>query len=884
MEFKKVAVGYPCCNYLVKKLTTMESLWYYCKIFSKTAYERGLSCPDILTHLIATLNNLSIDSGLNCPNFNQYGNTPEDICNYLINNPSVPAAKQCHTYYRTIDSHTGACRICKYSKLYRNENEDMEYAILKYMLEKEDNLNFVASHIQENFFVSSMDVSISIPVAKAYIIPMPKILMESLLKDNIRLILFSSIKDNFMIQGEPFDLVWEDAYRTFPKKRKIPVNLSNNPMWQSALKSEVKTRIISAKELTREELASYFESIVQTESAEEINSTNTQPAYISQPLEDIIVDLYKEPQPKERKQQSILKNKTPKEPKNTSVNVIIGDKSLKNTSTCTQANTPSDSNFMPSISEPTKNAEEHILPHSPGKAEDIPIKDTFTNGVQIVASEQTADDVVEVEESEQFEDNNLAVSPIKEYDEESELDDEIIDWGIADADSADIEYEIPETFDSSEVCSSKEETVDTSQQSSDSHDTISSSNVSSDVFTKQETPKKDILNEEQIVKEDRNSFSSLPQTKKEEIKEEIKIGEREIKDTTFQTSQSAITPITDVNVDKVNETVFLSEVELLKIENMNLILLPVLADNCRKDNMIHIRKNKTLPEAFYHGVLRSKLLFIEVVRATNGTYLYLIWSTHMKKFITVSLEEAPDSLKKLLSHKSITKVCHTPYLLYGTGKLFRYPIRNVFSLQSVHGRLFINEPTLYYKDLCNVYVPTPPKCDFLPVYTEQCPFLSGMPCYETIYRLLNNMILASSNYSLFLRDALLDEALGCSYFYGLNFMDKGVLLLLIGNHKIYYKKEFSRVKTTEGRYVSYYVKEKVNAIFMFHFLLQRLAEKGLFRSCNIQILGMDRRNLNLYVGKEQEEYILSQIDLFIFEYGRTYLKFPFQVHCFKSEY
>ena len=51
-----------------------------------------------------------------------------------------------------------------------------------------------------------------------------------------------------------------------------------------------------------------------------------------------------------------------------------------------------------------------------------------------------------VKQSEQFEDNNLAVSPIKEYDEESELDDEIIDWGIADEDSADIEYEIPETL------------------------------------------------------------------------------------------------------------------------------------------------------------------------------------------------------------------------------------------------------------------------------------------------------------------------------------------------------------------------------------------------------------------------------------------------------
>ena len=328
----------------------------------------------------------------------------------------------------------------------------------------------------------------------------------------------------------------------------------------------------------------------------------------------------------------------------------------------------------------------------------------------------------------------------------------------------------------------------------------------------------------------------------------------------------------------------LQEEDILLLNDRNLIQLPILPDYIRKELVLHIRKNKSLPAPFYQGVLRTKELSIEVVKSTNGSFLFLMWSYHMKKFITIALEDCNEEMKKLLSYKSIKKICHTPYVLYGIGKLYGLPVKNVFSIQTVHGRLFPTADTLAYKDLCCTLQTTTEYGEYVKKsMAEDCSFLGGMPIYHELHDILIHMVHAHNGYSLFQKDAWLDEALGSSYFFGLNFADKGTLLLLLGNHKFYFNKDFYRKKINEGRYYGYFVKEDIDAIALFQHLLQRLAEKGIFRTTNLQVLGMDRQQLLLFIEKEQEEYLSGIIEMLAFEYGRTYLSHPITLHNFIHE-
>lgn len=826
MEFKKITPGYPCSSYIVKKINTSDELWSYIKIFVKSAHERGMSCTNIIPQLIATLSNLPAINGISCPNLKEYGQTDEEICQYLINNPTVPDIKSCASIYKKIDSHTSACRLCKYSKLYRNENEDIEYSVIKYMLKNEPNLYFVADNINDDFFTSCMDVSMGIPVLKAYVLPMPKILAQSLLKPNIQLMLFSSIKNTFLMSDDPFDIIWEDAYRTFPRKRKIPANLSNNPMWQSVLKTKLRENIEHAKELTKEEIKDIFNNYVT--SSEEIHDIETEKTHKS---------------PKEKKEkfsndfeQISLKDVV------VSINTISPNK---------QTQTPSKSAAR----------ETYFITE---KKDDFVSETTIDNNKPRELIKENSTEIKPTNQEKTL--HNVQGNTISSTVTSTPYNENTIKESITG-----MPENVPEDFckNSNKKHANQNMPLETTELLCNLSKNNFKKTVSDSSLKEKENKQENTVADNTFITNDNTSSS-----KRENI--DPVLSQKEL----TPIEESSIAPPEDNIAEPTSDEKENDKYELISDEKTkNLIQLPILPDYIRQQMIIHIRKNKKFPASFYQGILRDKELAIEIVRGSNGAYLYLMWSRHMKKFISMNAEDCSEELKRLLSYKSIKKICHTPYVLYGVCKLFHISIKNIFSIQTVHGRLFPADEALAYIDLCKTYQTTISYGSFAPPnMVSDCCFLGGMPLYLKIHNTLMHMITVQGGYSIFIRDAFLDEALGCSYFFGLNFSDKGTLMYLIGNSHFFFNKNFYHKKITDGRYHSYYVKENIDVSSLFHYILQRLAEKGIFRKTSLQVLNMNQQQLILFIETEQEDYLSSLIDVLTFEYGRTFLEAPLEIY------
>ena len=263
---KKKSPGYPCCPYIVKKAQTEQELWYYIKVFVSASLEHGIDTESIVSELTATLTYLPLNNGLSRPDLSILGKTAMEICDAAVLNPQVPPYHNCTTLYKKIDTTLAGCRLCPYSKDYQNANEATELSLFRFMLENESNFSYVTQLFDVEYFKSCIDVSMGIPVYKAHFFPMLKILLTSMLKPSIRLLLFTPL-DTFFIGEEqtPFDFVWEDAFQTFPSRRKVAADLKKNPMWQVALKSSVKEMIEGAAIITKEDVRRIFETTVQKE-------------------------------------------------------------------------------------------------------------------------------------------------------------------------------------------------------------------------------------------------------------------------------------------------------------------------------------------------------------------------------------------------------------------------------------------------------------------------------------------------------------------------------------------------------------------------------------------------------------------------------------------
>ena len=102
MDITKISPGYPCHKYILRNISCEKDLWSYAKTFVSTAVQNGIQHELAMSMLSVSLNDLSHDSGLICPDFMHIGTTPKDSCLLLMNYTGVPAFKSCNTFYKNM--------------------------------------------------------------------------------------------------------------------------------------------------------------------------------------------------------------------------------------------------------------------------------------------------------------------------------------------------------------------------------------------------------------------------------------------------------------------------------------------------------------------------------------------------------------------------------------------------------------------------------------------------------------------------------------------------------------------------------------------------------------------------------------------------------------
>lgn len=268
MDFKKTIPGYPCHKYIVRGLKTEQDVWDYAKaFFDITLQNNSYNYENSLNMLIASLS--TMENRINVPDFRSYGQNPEAVYFFIKGNPKISTYNGCLAFYRKYDMRTQACRICPISDRCQNSNEEMEYAVLKYAFETQDNYNLVTSYIDDTFFKSCFDCAMEIPVPKAEIVNLTGLLFKSSLTPIIKGILFSGGKEAILEDKTAFDIAWEDMFCTFPKKKKVQADLKNNVKWAAVLKECIRANIEDAKTLPTDKIEEYLQNYVDEKRAEE---------------------------------------------------------------------------------------------------------------------------------------------------------------------------------------------------------------------------------------------------------------------------------------------------------------------------------------------------------------------------------------------------------------------------------------------------------------------------------------------------------------------------------------------------------------------------------------------------------------------------------------
>lgn len=286
MELKKIEPGYPCHKYLARSIKNEQDLWMYAKAFITTVVSQKTDWDEALSLLIASLADMPSSSGLSCPDFAGIRLTPKDSCLFIMNNDAVPVFKSCNGYYRKKDSKTPCCRLCPLSNIYYNDNEKQEYEVFKYIFTSKDNFDFAMQYFDADFFKSGIDVTMEISMDKACVVPVLKEIVSSALKSNLRLLLFNDETSCFN-NATAFDIAWDDAVSRFPRERRIPAKLKNNPMWSNVLKQFIYDRMLGAADITQDDVRDIFSDYIDRSIEQSSSKKEKEPVWIDMYLTDV---------------------------------------------------------------------------------------------------------------------------------------------------------------------------------------------------------------------------------------------------------------------------------------------------------------------------------------------------------------------------------------------------------------------------------------------------------------------------------------------------------------------------------------------------------------------------------------------------------------------
>lgn len=771
MELKKVEPGYPCHKYLARNIKTEQDLWMYAKAFITTAVSQKTEWSEAISLLIASLADMPSSTGIQCPDFANVRLTPKDSCLFIMNNDEVPAFKSCNGYYRKKDSKTPCCRICPISNIYYNYNEKQEYEVLKFIFKNKDNFDFAVEYFDEDYFKSGIDVTMELSMNKGCVVPVLKEIVSSALKSNLRLLLFDN-ETSCLSNATAFDLAWDDAITRFPRERRIPAKLKNNPMWANVLKQYIFDRMSGAADITEDDVRDIFREYIEASLQQGSGKKEKEPVWMDIHLSDV-----PEPDPVE----------IPSAEKMSDIPLPDSDEQT-NMEQTNEIASPADSDKVPN---------EHSAP-LPGS--DLSITALEPNILKVsLGTDMTGDEKTISPET------GETVSPING------------DAGIYfDPDGDAISYHTDDTVN--------------------------------------------IQSEQQELSDSKTDPSDHAQRPVDAIQEE----------STTWNEPSAHATQSENKCGMQNDGEVAGNSTLLTMNRDMILSLSLSPESI--NTYCEVVVNGCLPEKVYQGILRDKSVSIEVVKtASDHKYAYLVWSRHTKNYYLIPADGKEGNIYEILSRNMITKICHTPYLLYGISRLYHHTVKNVFSIQTIHSRVTEKAAVMSYESIIAIY-------DMEHTFgrgielkkKEACAFFAGMPFYKGIAHVLTDMLDHYEKPLLYDMDRCVDESIGYSFLYARNFKDSGYLMQLLPDGRQLFKEEFVRSALCTGYFISYTVSNRNCATDIFRYLLYALSRDGHMRKCNLQITGMQNTYITFFVSDQYYDYITTIINMYLFEYSSLY--------------
>lgn len=161
IDLEQYREGMPCHRYILRNLRDKKEALTFVKTFVNTMTSVHLPDEYIEADIYMFSHHLPPSSPLGRHSFEEWPTFIDDIplVEAIRMDNSVGTYKRCTQFYKSITSKTDACKICPLSKNYLNAKEKEELSVLRFLLESEENYNYIMSlGIQKEVFVSSVDM------------------------------------------------------------------------------------------------------------------------------------------------------------------------------------------------------------------------------------------------------------------------------------------------------------------------------------------------------------------------------------------------------------------------------------------------------------------------------------------------------------------------------------------------------------------------------------------------------------------------------------------------------------------------------------------------------------------------------------------------------
>ncbi len=288
---------------------------------------------------------------------------------------------------------------------------------------------------------------------------------------------------------------------------------------------------------------------------------------------------------------------------------------------------------------------------------------------------------------------------------------------------------------------------------------------------------------------------------------------------------------------------------------------------------------KELENEYFEYVRSRKQISLEVIATKEQLYL-LLWFPTKGLFLYASLFNLPETLKILLTHANICKICWQPFVLYSQMRKQSLLLKTVHSILTTEILISPNHVCGDYTDTMYAYaigkhMPKRLSSRF-PLLNN---YVSGMQLYTYIYTAQTRGagMITDVDYQ---HMAFRNEVLGLSFMRSFYLNDKSTLFDIDRGGEFAFNHEYILSAKQQGFIVTYQVdKEDMMGYTPLDFYLMpllQMAKEKRFKKIGLQVISISEDGLLLFIEYGHYELTTTLIQKF-------YDKLALQMHLPKFE-